>query len=470
MTSTKGAEGHVLLAEWLGCLTKRVLTTLAASIIVISSLPLAAATSRKVQRILLAVVAFNISWQVGKHFFLRQSVADLGSIGGLEISLTNLALAGLYIGWIVRIVTQPRSFTRQQRGRAQVTLPAVLLMLFCAISLLVARDATLSVFGLWSALELFLLYLYIAKNVNSRDDVLFIVRIMLIGLIVQSTLMLAQAGGIVGNFNAYGFKARADFAGDNRISGTFGSPNPAAAYLAMVMVAALGVIFADVARADKYLAGIGVAMAAVPLVFTLSRGGWLSFALGVATMFLVSRRRLPRKTMAMVVVVIVLLIIPFTGSIMGRLSGDDNGSAAARMPLNKLAATMISDHPILGVGVNNFAIAMGPYLRNGFSGEFLYTVHNTCLLIWAETGIGGLVAFVWLLIAIVRQGSKCWQLRHPLFAPLGLSCTAAVVACIVQMSFEPFRTEAAYHMLWLFGGLLTAMHRLSASSPCVPQA
>jgi O-antigen ligase len=104
---------------------------------------------------------------------------------------------------------------------------------------------------------------------------------------------------------------------------------------------------------------------------------------------------------------------------------------------------------------------------DGFSGEFLYTVHNKYLLVWAETGIGGLIAFVWLLVATVRQGSKCWLSRDALFGPLALGCTAAVIGLMVQMNLDPFRSGAAIHLLWLLAGLVSVMNRLSTNS-CIP--
>ena len=432
------------------------------------AVPIAILATRRVQKVLLAIVVLNMSLRVEKHFFLREDAADLGSLGGLQISLTNIALAGLYVALLARGVIRSRSSAPQRRSLDKVTLPAALLLLFYAISLFVAGDTTLGVFEVWSILELFFLYLYIAKTATSREDVLFIVRLLLVGLIIQSFLMLAQAGGLVGDINFYGIKARAEFAGvagDSRISGTIGAPNAAAGYLAMIMLVALGVMLSAMGRADKYLAGIGLAMATVPLILTLSRGGWISFLVGLAIVIVSGRRGVPWKTVGVVVTAVVLLSIPFGGAIEERLYGDDNGSIASRMPLNKLAGAMIEDHPLLGVGANNFAVAMQPYLARGFSGDFLYTVHNTYLMVWAETGIGGLIVFVWLLIAIVRQGSKCWQLRDPLFAPLALGCIAAVIGFMVQMNFEPTRSGTEMHLLWLFGGLVTVMNRMSVTVP-----
>lgn len=167
--------------------------------------------------------------------------------------------------------------------------------------------------------------------------------------------------------------------------------------------------------------------------------------------------------MAAAVLALLVLAIPFRGVISERLYGDDKGSAASRMPLNDLATAMIADHPLLGVGANNFALAMEPYKAHSFSGDFFYTVHNTYLLVCAETGIGGLVVFLWFLIAVLRQGFKCSRLRDPLFAPLALGCFAAVVGLMVHMNFEPFGSGPEMDVLWLFAGLVTAMTSLSAN-------
>jgi putative inorganic carbon (HCO3(-)) transporter len=446
------------------------LYTIAHSLIVVPwALPVRVLTTRTAQRVLLAVAVLDISFQVQKHFFLREDLMNLGSLGGLQVSVTNLALIGLYVAWLTSVAIRARSFMPLRANVNRVTLPAALLLLFYAASLLVARDVTLGAFEVCNVLVLFLLFLYVAETTTSREDVLFIVRALLIGLILQSCLMLAQAGGLIGDTQFFGIEARADFGGDGRVSGTIGSPNPAAAYLSMMMAVALGAMLVEGRRVDKWLASIGLAMAAVPLIFTFSRGGWLSFLAVLATFMIFGGRRVPRKTVAALFVALILLAIPFRGAIEERLYGDDNGSAASRMPLNKLAGAMIADHPVLGIGANNFALAMEPYIARSFSGDWLYTVHNTYLLVWAETGVGGLIVFVWLLVAIVRQGFRCSNLHDPLFGSLALGCAAGVIGFIVQMNFEPVRSGSAIELMFLFGGLVTAMSRMSEGHNAVSQ-
>jgi O-antigen ligase len=171
-----------------------------------------------------------------------------------------------------------------------------------------------------------------------------------------------------------------------------------------------------------------------------------------------------------IVIVIALLAVPLRSLIVDRLSNDDNGAAASRIPLSQIAFLMIEDHPVSGVGANNYALFMTPYAaRSGHIGEFRYTVHNTYFLTWAETGIGGLIALVWLLIAIARQGIKCWQFHDPLYGPLALGCAAAVIGFMFQLGVDIFRTGSAMDLMWLFGGLVTAMTRMSADKFRVPQ-
>ena len=91
------------------------------SFMTLLAVPIAILVSRKTQRALLGLLVLNLSWQVQKHFFLNEQAADLGSLGGLQISLTNIALTLLYAGWMVRLAMEPR--VRTSHGAYRVLLP-----------------------------------------------------------------------------------------------------------------------------------------------------------------------------------------------------------------------------------------------------------------------------------------------------------------------------------------------------------
>jgi len=452
-THTAGAPGQRCIGA--GSPGQAVLDAIAAVIIV----PGAVFMSRAVQRVLLSVLLLNIPLQIQKHLFLREAPRDLGSLGGLPLSLTNLALAGLCMAWLLRSCLQPYRARPALASRNGVALPGILLVVAYMVSMVVAGERDLALFDVLSVLTQVLLCFYFARNLASGEEVMFVVRVLLIGLMLQSVLMTAQAMGVVGDLDFYGFKARAEFAGDHRISGTLGSPNAAAAYLAMSMLLALGTLLAAGSRSNRVLATVSLALATAPLVFTLSRGGWMMLLVGAACMFVAGRQRMTRRGVAFALATVMVLATCFGGAIASRLSGDDNGSAAARMPLNRLAMAMIEDHPITGVGANNFATAMPPYVTH-FTGDFVYTVHNRYLLVWAETGVFGVMAFVWLLAAILREGWTAWRVGSDTLSPVALGCVAAVAGLVVQMNIDISRSGAEIQLLWLFGGLAAAINGL----------
>ena len=422
-------------------------------------------TNAVVRRSLLTIVVLNISIGIEKHLFLHREAAELGSLGGLQLSLTNIALLGLYVGWFLgsRTVRMSSDTTPNAARNSKIVFPALAFLLFCTVSCFAASDITLALFGWASVLERFCLLLLLASTLVTKEEIIFVIRLTLIASIVQSLIMLAQLGGLIADLDFLGFKTRAEFAGAERISGTLGAPNMAAAYLSMMIVVMAGVLLARTQLIDKALAVVGLISAIVPLIATASRGGWASLFVGLTALAILRGRRLPRN-FVWVTVLIIAVVVPFKHFIQDRLLDDDNGSSAARMPLNGLAIRLIADHPLTGVGVNNFAVAMQPYLVHGFTGEFVYTVHNTYLLVWAETGVGGVVVFVWILGSVTGGALRCSRSHGGMLGSAALGMAAALIGLMVQMSVDIFRSDAANYLLWLFAGLIVAIGRLEDSS------
>jgi O-antigen ligase len=180
--------------------------------------------------------------------------------------------------------------------------------------------------------------------------------------------------------------------------------------------------------------------------------------------FLIWRRGgLPLKAPMAILAILILLYLPFSGDISTRLFGDDNGSAESRIPLTYLAFRIIGDYPVLGAGSNNFSVVMDRYLTPEFRNGFIYAVHNKYLLIWAETGIGGLLAYLAFLFGSLRKGWECWQQSDRFLSVLALGFTAAIIGHMVHMSVDLFRVGPVQELLWVFAALLTAMRRMSAA-------
>jgi O-antigen ligase len=93
-------------------------------------------------------------------------------------------------------------------------------------------------------------------------------------------------------------------------------------------------------------------------------------------------------------------------------------------------------------------------------GEFLFVVHNKYLLVWAETGIVGLLAFLGFLFATVHRGWQGWRFRDRLLSPLALGLTVAIAGQMVHMFFDVFHSRPQVQTLWLAAALVFAIRNM----------
>lgn len=123
----------------------------------------------------------------------------------------------------------------------------------------------------------------------------------------------------------------------------------------------------------------GFSFAIIPLFLTFSLSGWLAFLI--------------RKKWLLIAAVAVSLIF---GKNLSFLAPES--SFSRRSQLTKIAWQMFKDHPLTGVGLNNFTVAMDRYGYIPATTRFLQPVHNIYLLILSETGLIGTTGFLYLLL------------------------------------------------------------------------
>jgi O-antigen ligase len=128
------------------------------------------------------------------------------------------------------------------------------------------------------------------------------------------------------------------------------------------------------------------------------------------------------------------------------------------VPLIKLTSQILERDPFLGVGINNVGLVMHDSASLDFARDWIYTVHNKYLLVWAEAGFGALLAFLWFLLSAIRRGVRFWIAGDGGLAPLALGLAAAIVGEMVHMTVEIFQSRPQVQLLWLIAALLAAMN------------
>jgi putative inorganic carbon (HCO3(-)) transporter len=423
--------------------------------------PFAVLIVGNVRRLFLAIIVLDIPLQLDVNLAYRADAAQLGALSGFNISITTISLVALYTLWLSEYLVRAKD---RPRLSLHTSLPFALYLGFAILSILFAADSALSSFKIFLILQMFLLYIYIVSSVQTRQDVLFIVAMLLIGFVLESLIMILL--GLAGiNFSIAGVSSRIDVGKGPtgppyRFSGTIGSSNTAASYVSMLMTIAVSLLFTRLKLWYRLLAILGFGLGGVALILTFSRGGWLSFVLSITMVCLFTWRRgwLSLTVPFAIAIVLAMLSLLFRDAVTARVQ--ETNLTHARVILNELAFKMIIDNPVFGIGTNNFAIAMKQYLTPEFGGEWIYIVHNKYLLEWAEIGIGGIVAFVWFLLAAIRRGWQCYQFEGRFLPALALGLTAGIIGHMSQMFAEPFNGRPSTQLLYLTAGLITVIHNI----------
>lgn len=425
-------------------------------LIIVAICPFVVMIIGNVQRLCLAVILLDIPFQFDAYLLYQEQADKLGAIPGLNVSIATVALIILYGLWLAELLTKRDKIPRLL---IQGSLPAVFYLVMVTLSFLVAYEPSLAVFEIFLLVQAFLIFFYVAGRLRTRQDLLFVTTVLLIGFILESLIMIGLRG--LGQSVTIGvITARID--NDTRVGGTIGSPNGAASYLALLLPTGVSLFLTPLRPAYKLMGVVAFGLGGIALILTLSRGGWISLILSLTVICALAWYRgwLSLTVPFVLIAVGLLLALLFQDLIGARLFGDDKGSALSRIPLMQIAFQMIKDHPLLGVGSNNFATVFGQYVTPRFSQEWLYTVHNKYFLVWSETGTVALGAYLWFLISAIYRGWQGWILKDRWLSPLALGFAAAVMGQMVHMNFDIFNGRPQVQLLWLIIGLMIAILKL----------
>jgi O-antigen ligase len=186
------------------------------------------------------------------------------------------------------------------------------------------------------------------------------------------------------------------------VGGIFGNPNDLALNMVSFMPAALMVAMTRRHSALRRLTAAGIAaLMLATVIFTKSRGGALGLAAMLAALLFLSRRI--RPGLAVVTVVAILLAVPFApASFWNRMATitDEQqdktqftGSAEARRVVMEEGVEAFFARPMTGVGAGQFKNYNPPGRKEPWR-----ETHNAIIQVAAETGIFGLVAFIFLMV------------------------------------------------------------------------
>lgn len=286
-------------------------------------------------------------------------------------------------------------------------IPALLLLLAGAISVLVAKDHR-GALGLYRAyfIEPVAVFYVAADLLRGTEN------------IKRALLALAAGSSAFAVINLVVF-AQAVLNHQLNVgsppSALYGDSNYVAMYLEPPVALAIGlVLFADGAWRWLGLAWLAITGAALFVMF--SKGSYLALgALAVVAVLSVRRWRLQLGAGLLAAAVAAALLPP----IQERFS-TLYASYAGRIQLFTVTLRMLHDHPLFGVGLGGYS-----FLLNGKTPE-LYP-HDVWLTFWVEIGLLGVLAFAVILAGLLWRGWRAWSRTEAFNRPVLWGVLGALV-------------------------------------------
>lgn len=402
----------------------------------------------------------------------------------MALSIPDLLTYLLYLAWGLELALR-RAEPTQRLG--WTALWAFGLAAAGAASIRVSRDPQSSFIEWWRVLHFVLLFTYLAKRVRTRTLLEWLVisialqcwievAISTIQYVFKTSLgldFLGERAGVKTFDTPDGAEARA--------GGLMGHPNNLALYFVAVGPISMAKSLQQGLRALPRLFWIATAVVTqFGLLITFSRAGWLCAATCALLVFHWQQRRLGRP-------LVVSLFLPCLSGLglfvalfllwpdfRDRLLAPDYGSTETRWQQFRTAINVIRHTWWEGTGIG--AYTDGAWRWNDGSGDkrnVLYRVHNGSLLVTAELGIwGGIAYHAWAWLVVKRGWQLMKSLRDPALWTIATGCFAGLLGWFAKSLYN-VHTPLADVNLWYLSALLLAVGacaREDDAAPAPPRA
>jgi len=302
-------------------------------------------------------------------------------------------------------------------------------------------------------IQYFVLFFLVINTIQDQKQVRRYWLAVLVTVLIVGAVGLAQIPG--------GGRVTAPFEGANP------EPNTFAGYLAfMILIClALALTLPNYRRKISYF--LIAAFLFIPFLFTLSRASYLGFIPGLAVVLLLNRQRMVSYTLGAVFLTILIFPNLFPQAIRDRIAftftqaptagqvtvlGQRlDTSTSARLRSFQEALEAFYEEPLLGYGVTGWSFIDAQYFRT-----------------LIETGVVGLMAFLFLLYRLFRLGLDRFRYsgEDPFSRGLAIGFLGGFVCLLFHaIGSNTFIIVRIMQPFWLVTGLVFMLHTVAKELP-----
>jgi O-antigen ligase len=308
--------------------------------------------------------------------------------------------AGLFVAaaWIGAALTRRGELSVAIRRRRHLFECLIGLVIWLSLTALWATDPGRTVGSIWYWVSAALLFSIITTWVADEKTLVWFCAAFVAGAVLA--VLIGFATGSTGAGAA---------AAESRLEGGAGDPNFLAAGLVSAMVLAGGVMVTLKGMLTRLGCLVAILICVIGIAATQSRGGIVAlFAVAIASLFVFRRRRAYVVVALLAVVAVGAVYFSTTPAAWERVTSPGK-DGSGRTDLWSVAWRAFEDHPVAGIGLDNYEVVAKNYVRQPGALESVnkivekpHVVHNTYLEMLTEGGVIGLILLLGVAVGC------CW--------------------------------------------------------------
>lgn len=402
----------------------------------------------------------------------------IGGATGYVVSAFDIFLAGLYTLWLFDILLKRKG---DMKFHFSISLPGLALIIAAFMSMFNARYIEFSVYETIEIIKMFFAFFYLANNLKTKEEVNIVLLVLLFSLFLEGALSILQRR--LGDPLWPSALGGPHFIRNDRVSGTWVSTNDFSWCMTFLLPVAISLLFSNIRAYFKYILLFIIMVGTVGLLYSKSRAAMIALpAVAIfVSVFAFGKIREKKKIVNLFFAIMALALFSsplypkIWHSATKRFVGDDGGSADSRWPQFVVAWKIIKDHPVAGIGVNNYVEIMAEYdtAASAWALDEItrFPVHNIFLGIAAEMGTVGIVVFFWFITSIFNQGVACIRTtdHYHHFAVIGL--LGGILAFLIHGLVDAALIgNKLYMFIWVYAGIIVAIKDISYKSYALDSA
>lgn len=415
--------------------------------------------------LLLFFIVFIFFW-FDKNFLFQPN--HTGGAVGLSLGMTDITIV---VFFMYICLEKMKAGYKKFELTAEFVLPFLFFIGMSSLSLVNSNHMTLSVLEIIRMIKALLVFVFVVNIINNYKDLGFVAYCLIAMMFAESVLGLLQfvlKGSVglyfLGEEQTLMAEQLMDGAEITRVSGTLMHPHTFSSVIGFIVPFAFvfGLIHKGSFKRWMFM-GVFVLGGCV-LLATFTRTNIVSFSISMFIVLLLTiKKRLwdvrKRNMIVVILCISVLSMLPFAPKFYDRMLHANPGSGGVRVDYNKTSLSMIKENPLFGIGINTYTETLqdmgNPRGLMDRMPEGQAVEHNLYVLIAAETGLAGFMAYLMMMLLILRKAFQCYQARNIMVSAIGIAMISSYTGFFARSILDfSYKLDQVFIFFWFMTGFL----------------